>query len=203
MERKEVIKRFSLTTTQSKKIDKYVFELLEFNKHTNLIGKSTLKNIWERHIADSLQLSFFIEKKNIKIFDLGTGGGLPGIPLSILGYQNVFMVDSVGKKIDFIRDIIKKLSLSAKTEKKRIENLNIGKADLIVSRALAPLNKLLSYSLFLSNKNTTCLFLKGRSVYKEIEMARKNFFFNYETFKSISSEEGHVLKITNLNTKKR
>ncbi len=65
MEKKEVIKRFSLTATQSKKIDKYVFELLEFNKHTNLIGKSTLKNIWERHIADSLQLSFFIEKKNI------------------------------------------------------------------------------------------------------------------------------------------
>ena len=59
VEKKEVIKRFSLTATQSKKIDKYVFELLEFNKHTNLIGKSTLKNIWERHIADSLQLSFF------------------------------------------------------------------------------------------------------------------------------------------------
>ena len=112
------------------------------------------------------------------------------------------MIDSVGKKIDFIRDIIKKISLSAKTEKKRIENLNIGKADMIVSRALAPLNKLLSYSLFLSNKNTTCLFLKGRSVYNEIEMAKKNFFFNYETFKSISSEEGHVLKITNLNAKK-
>ena len=203
MERKEVIKRFSLTTTQSKMIDKYVFELLEFNNHTNLIGKSTLKNIWERHIADSLQLSFFIEKKNIKIFDLGTGGGLPGIPLSILGYQNVFMVDSVGKKIDFIRDIIKKLSLSAKTEKKRIENLNIGKADLIVSRALAPLSTLLSYSLLLSNKNTTCLFLKGRSVYNEIEMAKKNFYFNYEAFKSISSEEGRVLKITNLNSKKK
>ena len=203
MEKKEVIKRFSLTATQSKKIDKYVFELLEFNKHTNLIGKSTLQNIWERHIADSLQLSFFIEKKNIKIFDLGTGGGLPGIPLSILGYQNVFMVDSVGKKIDFIRDIIKKLSLSAKTEKKRIERLNIGKADLIVSRALAPLNKLLSYSLFLSNKNTTCLFLKGRNVYNEIEMAKKNFYFNFQTFKSISSKEGCVLKIKNIKTKKK
>ena len=148
-------------------------------------------------------MSFFIEKKNIKIFDLGTGGGLPGIPLSILGYQNVFMVDSVGKKIDFIRNIIKRLSLSAKTEKKRIENLNIGKADLIVSRALAPLNKLLSYSLFLSNKNTTCLFLKGRSVYNEIEMAKKNYHFNYEIYKSVSSEEGCVLKIKNLKTKKK
>ena len=109
----------------------------------------------------------------------------------------------VGKKIDFIRGVITKLSLSAKTEKKRIEALNIGKADLIVSRALAPLNRLLSYSLLLSNKNTTSLFLKGRNVYNEIEMARKNFLFNCETFKSVSSEEGHVLKITNLKTKKR
>ena len=94
-------------------------------------------------------------------------------------------------------------TLIEELSQKRIENLNIGRADLIISRALAPLYKLLSYSLLLSNKNTTCLFLKGRSVYNEIEMARKNFFFNYETFKSISSEEGHVLKITNLNTKKR
>ena len=202
MKKDEVVKKFSLTAKQLNQIDKYIKELIEFNKHTNLVGKSTLSNIWERHIADCLQLSLFIPKKNLKIFDIGTGGGLPGIPLSIVGYRNICMIDSVGKKIDFIRDTIKKLSLSAKTEKKRIENLNIGKADLIVSRALAPLNRLLSYSLFLSNKNTTCLFLKGRSVYNEIEMARKNFFFNYEAFKSISSEEGRVLKITNLNTKK-
>ena len=100
------------------------------------------------------------------------------------------MIDSVGKKIDFIRDIIKKLSLSAKTEKKRIENLNIGKADLIVSRALAPLNKLLSYSLFLSNKNTTCLFLKGRSVYNEIEMARKNSLSVMKLLKASALKKG-------------
>ena len=183
-------------------IEKYISELIKFNKHTNLVGKSTLKNIWERHVADCLQLSFFIAKKNLKIFDLGTGGGLPGIPLSILGYQNIFMVDSVGKKIDFIRGVITKLSLSAKTEKKRIEALNIGKADLIVSRALAPLNRLLSYSLLLSNKNTTSLFLKGRNVYNEIDMAKKNFYFHFEIFKSITSNEGCVLKIKDLEIKK-
>jgi len=203
VEKKEVIQRFGLTTFQSKQIEKYISELIEFNKHTNLVGKSTLKNIWERHVADSLQLSFFIAKKNLKIFDLGTGGGLPGIPLSILGYQNIFMIDSVGKKIDFIRSVIKKLSLSAKTEKKRIENLNIGKADLIISRALAPLHRLLSYSLLLSNKNTTSLFLKGRSVYNEIEMAKKHYYFNYEIFESVSSGEGCVLKIMDLKTKKQ
>tara|TARA_Y100001970_G_scaffold30162_1_gene37424 strand:+ start:12824 stop:13447 length:624 start_codon:yes stop_codon:yes gene_type:complete len=203
VDKNEVIQKFGLTTLQSEQIEKYISELIEYNKHTNLVGKSTLKNIWERHVADSLQLSFFVEKKNLKIFDLGTGGGLPGIPLSILGYQNIFMIDSVGKKIDFIRGVIKKLSLSAKTEKKRIENLNIGRADLIISRALAPLYKLLSYSLLLSNKNTTCLFLKGRNVYNEIEMAKKVYHFNYKVFKSVSSEEGCVLKILNLKAKKQ
>ena len=202
MNKEDVVTRFGLTKMQIKKIERFVLEIFEFNKHTNIVGKSTLENVWERHIADSLQLSFFISKKKSKIFDLGTGGGLPGIPLCVLGYSNVFMVDSVGKKINFVRDIIKLLSLSAKTQKKRIEKLDIGKADLIVSRALAPLNKLLSYSLLHSNKNTTSLFLKGRNVYKEIEMAKESFYFNYEIFKSVSSEEGCVLKITNPKAKK-
>ena len=99
MEKKEVIKRFSLTATQSKKIDKYVFELLEFNRHTNLIGKSTLKNIWERHIADSLQLSFFIEKKNIKIFDLGTGEGFLEFLYQSLGIKMSLWLTLLEKKL--------------------------------------------------------------------------------------------------------
>ena len=202
MNKEKVITDFGLSEIQTKKISRYVAEVHNFNKHTNIVGKSTLKNIWQRHIADSLQLSKFIPEKKSKIFDLGTGGGFPGLPLSIIGYSNIFMVDSVGKKIDFVRNIIKLLSLSAKTEKKRIEKLNIGKAELIVSRALAPLNKLLPYSLLVSNKNTTSLFLKGRNVYNEINMAKQNFYFNFEIFKSISSKEGCVLKIQNIQIKK-
>jgi len=201
--KEDVISRFGLTYIQTNKMEKFILEMFKLNKHTNIVGKSTLENIWERHIADSLQLSFYISKKKSKVFDLGTGGGFPGVPLSILGYSNIFMVDSVGKKIDFVRGVIKLLSLSAKTQKKRIEKLDIGKADLIVSRALAPLSKLLSYSLLHSNKNTTSLFLKGRNVYNEIEMAKKKFYFNFEVFKSISSEEGCVLKIKNIKIKRK
>ncbi|MBD1147766.1 16S rRNA (guanine(527)-N(7))-methyltransferase RsmG [Pelagibacterales bacterium SAG-MED31] len=202
MKKEEIVEKFGLTKFQVKQINIYIFELIEFNNHTNLIGRSTLQNIWERHIADCLQLSLFISEKKSKIFDLGTGGGLPGVLLSIIGYRNIFMIDSVGKKIDFVRGITKMLSLSAKTEKKRIEKLNIGKADLIVSRALAPLYKLLSYSLMHSNKNTTSLFLKGRNVYNEIAMAKKKFNFSFDTFKSLSSEDGVVLRIKNLKVKK-
>ena len=84
MKKEDVINRFKISEAQIRLIDIYVLEMFKFNKHTNLIGKSTLKNVWERHIADSLQLSFFIANKKSKIFDLGTGGGLPGIPLSIM-----------------------------------------------------------------------------------------------------------------------
>ena len=109
MNKDDVVSKFGLTKTQVSKIERYVLEMFEFNKHTNIVGRSTLENVWERHIADSLQLSLSISKKKFKIFDLGTGGGLPGIPLSVLGHDNVFMVDSVGKKIDFVRGVIKLL----------------------------------------------------------------------------------------------
>ena len=72
------------------------------------------------------------------------------------------------KKGEFIKNIIKELSLSAKIQIQRIEKTNIPKQELIVSRALAPLNKLLTYTLLHSNKNTTSLFLKGRNVNKEL-----------------------------------
>ena len=68
VDKNEVIQKFGLTTLQSEQIEKYISELIEYNKHTNLVGKSTLKNIWERHVADSLQLSFFVEKKKFKNF---------------------------------------------------------------------------------------------------------------------------------------
>ena len=203
MNKHDVISRFALTKTQIKKIDTYSLELFEFNKHTNLVAKSTLENFWERHIADCLQLSTFISEKKYKIFDFGTGGGLPGVLLSIIGYHNIIMIDSVGKKIDFVRNVVNLLSLSAKTQKKRIEKTNLGKPDVIISRALAPLNKLLFYSLLHSNKKTTSLFLKGRNVYNEIEMAKKKYNFNFEVYESISSRDGCVLKIENIQIKKK
>ena len=135
MNKGDVINKFELTKTQTNKIERFVLEIFEFNKHTNIIGKSTLENIWERHIADSLQLSFFISQKKSKVFDLGTGGGLPGIPLSVLGYDNVFMIDSVGKKIDFVRGGGSKALTTKGGEFARVadlkKDLKAGKADAL------------------------------------------------------------------------
>ena len=197
MNKKETISYFNIGKNQLDKIEYFISKITNHNKHTNLIGKSTLENIWNRHVLDCLQLSKHISRKELKILDLGTGAGLPGVLLSIIGFKNVLMVDSVKKKTDFIKGIIKELSLSAKVQNKRIENVKIIKQDIVVSRALAPLTKLLSYALLHSEKNTTLLFLKGRGVNDEVEIAMKNFNFDFKKFESLSSGGGCVLEISN------
>ena len=117
MSKANIVSQFSLNKTQVEKIDSYLSLLTIHNKHTNLIGKSTIENIWERHVLDCLQLAKHITNKKSKILDLGTGAGLPGVLLSIAGFQRVLMVDSAKKKTDFVRKTIKELSLTAKNTK--------------------------------------------------------------------------------------
>lgn len=197
MNKEDVILYFSLSKNQVEKIEFFISQIINYNKHTNLVGKSTIENIWERHVLDCLQLSKHINEKKLKIFDIGTGAGLPGVLLSIIGYKNVLMVDSVKKKTDFIKGVVKELTLSARVQNKRIEKVKGVKQDIIVSRALAPLSKLLTYALLHSEKNTTLLFLKGRSVNNEIEIAMKNFDFDFKKFESVSSGDGCILQINN------
>ena len=201
MIKSDIVSEFDLNKAQVDKVDFYLSSLIKHNKHTNLVGKSTIENIWNRHVLDCLQLTKYINNKKFKILDLGTGAGLPGILLSIVGYQKVLMVDSVKKKTEFVRQIIKELSLPAKIQNKRIEKTPTSQHDIIVSRALAPLVSLLTYARMYSNKNTTSLFLKGRNANNEIDIATKTYFFEFEKIKSLSSDEGCILRINNIRKK--
>jgi len=120
-----------------------------------------------------------------------------------LGYKNILMIDSVRKKAEFVKNIIKELSLSAQIQNKRIEKMSFVNHDIIISRALAPLDKLLTYALMHSNKNTTSLFLKGRGVNNELKMAKEIFFFDFKIFESKSAGDGCILQIKNIKTKKK
>ncbi len=198
MNKAEIVSYFKLSASQTNNIDFFISSIIEYNNHTNLIGKSTISDIWNRHVLDCLQLSKYIDNKKSKILDLGTGAGLPGILLSIIGYKNVKMIDSIKKKTDFVKIIINDLKLPAIVQNTRIEKAKTSYPDVIVSRALAPLSQLLTYALLHSNKNTTLLFLKGRNVNNEIENAMKNFIFKSKKIKSVSSSEGYILQINNL-----
>lgn len=178
------------------RLTKYVDFLIEYNNKINLIGKSTINDIWDRHITDSLQLVENIDNYNIKIADLGSGAGLPGIPLSIIGIKEVHLFEKSVRKCEFLEQA---KNFSNNKIIVRNENLNEIKKenfDIIVSRALADLNTLLHFSKNLSTKSTKLLFLKGKKIYNEIEEAKKYWHFNYKLIDSITSNEGKIIEIT-------
>ena len=148
MTKEDIIKIFNLKKAETIALNKFISELKKTNSLINLVGKSTLLNPWDRHICDSLQIIPFIKNKNSSVLDMGTGAGLPGIVLSILGYKNITMVDSRKKKIEFVQQIIEKLGLKTKLINSRLEDLRLPPFQYITSRALASLDKLLNYSLF-------------------------------------------------------
>ena len=123
MNKEEVIKNYNLQKEEIKKIDIYIRELKKHNATTNLVGASPLLNPWERHICDSLQIMSVIKNKNKTILDMGTGAGLPGVVLSIIGYNHVTMVDSKIKKTNFVEHALKLLNLKGAVLNSRLENL--------------------------------------------------------------------------------
>ena len=176
----------------------YINQLKKTNENFNLVGKSTLTNSWDRHINDSLQISKYIKDKKSSIIDMGTGAGLPGLILAIYGYSNILLVDSKLKKIRFINDFVNENKITTQTLCTRVNKIKNKKFDFIVCRAFAPLIRILNYSLIFSKKNTSLLFLKGRSVKNEIKDAKKQFSFQYSLHKSKSVGEGFVLNINKL-----
>ena len=199
--KKQIKELYNLNNSQLIKIDKFINEIIIFNNHTNIVGKSTLLNPWRSHVLDSLQITNHIKNKKNSILDMGTGAGLPGIILSIAGYSNVSLIDSNSKKIKFIQHVNEKLNLSLKIHLKRIENFKKIKFDTLIARALANLSNLFFYSQYLLKRDAVMIFLKGKTVKQELDQAKIRWDFFYENHKSLSDERGRVLVITNLSKK--
>ena len=199
---KNIKKTFPFNFSHEIKLVGFLKELVAYNKHTNLVGKSTLANPWNSHILDCIQVSLFIKNKNSTILDMGTGAGFPGLVLAMIGYKNVSLVDSNKKKINFIRHVSKELDINVKIFLSRIEKLKNKKFDFLTSRALANLNKLFTYSHKFINNKTVLIFLKGKTVNNEIKEAKKKWFFVSEIYPSHSDERGNVLIIKNLKLNK-
>jgi len=121
---------------------------LEWNALVNLISRNDIAYLYERHVLHSLSISKFIKfLPGTKVMDIGTGGGFPGIPLAILFPEVQFtLVDSIGKKIKVVQDVISRLDLkNTTTICDRAENLT-GSYDYVVSRATAPLSDIYKWS---------------------------------------------------------
>jgi 16S rRNA (guanine527-N7)-methyltransferase len=198
MERSEFLEKIDVSHETAEKLDRYAELLTEWNQKFNLIAKSTLPHIWQRHFLDSAQLAQFIPKTAKTLIDFGSGAGFPGLVLSIMNAApNIHLVESTGKKANFLRTVIDELHLKASVHQCRIEDLKNMKADIITARAAAPLAELLKLSMSLIKKETLCLFLKGRNADSELTESEKCWKFDCEKIASLSDDSGNVLIIRN------
>ena len=166
---------------------------MEWSEKFNMISEATLGDVWQRHIEDSAQLFPILRSYN-SILDVGSGSGLPGIVLSILGLQ-VTMVESSHKKNVFIETVIRELELSARVKNNRVENVE-GEFDAITCRGFADIHKVLS----LTNKFSPKVFVlpKGEWYMQEINSAKKHWCFQYELIDSVTSNKSKIVVIREL-----
>jgi 16S rRNA (guanine527-N7)-methyltransferase len=184
----------------SEAFDQWRKLLIEWSEHTNLVGRSTLDDFWERHALDSYQLLDLIPETTNQIVDLGAGAGFPGIALA-LGLQarqsngHVTLVDSVSKKMEFARQVIERTNAPASTKAIRVETMEGDKCiDVVTARAFAPLHKLLGYAFPLLKNGALGLFMKGRHYQDELTEAYKHWTFDLEVIPSRTSD-GVILSI--------
>ena len=147
-----------------------------WNSKINVISRKDIENIYVRHILHSLVIAKFIKfRKGTTILDLGTGGGFPGIPLSIIfPDSNFILVDSIKKKLIVVEEVIKELELkNVKHKWSRAENLNYS-YDFLVTRAVAKMPLLVKWSKGKFNKTSSnqipngIIALKGGNIKDEL-----------------------------------
>ena len=196
------IKKFNVSRETIEKLNKYKDFLVRSNKLLNLIGKTTENHIFSRHFTDSAQIYDLIEDKS-EIIDLGSGAGFPGVILKILmDYNkkvvNITLIEKSPKKCKFLQDLSDKLDLNIKIVNLKIENFKLNKISTIVSRAFKNTVDTMDILFKNNDKIESIILLKGKTYQQELEDAKKKYTFDVEKFRSITSDESFILKITNI-----
>ena len=192
------------TITSSKKYEKC---LIESNKTLNLVGKSTINDVWTRHFLDSSQVIDFIDKNSKSVIDLGSGAGFPGLIVAILAKDRkipikVNLIEKSKKKALFLKRVINELKLDT-----YVLNLNVFEltdkiqTDLIIARAFKPLKTILRLlDQKVENWKKIFLFL-GKTGQNELLQASKIWDIRYKQRRSVTSRDSIVIEINRLKKK--
>ncbi len=195
--------QFNVSRETMEKLSTYRDLLLRWQSKTNLVAPSTIKDYWNRHVADSIQCCRI--KPNAKTWaDLGSGGGFPGMviaaELNNVEGMHMSLVESNVKKCAFLRTVARKIEAQVSINNVRIEDfINSDNApEVVTARALTNLNSLLAYCEPWISENTVGLFHKGRDYQKELEECHDKWRFNLIEHKSKIAEDSVILEISNL-----
>ena len=210
----EILKKYPLLDGQNVsretfiELESFIEMLQKKNEEINIISKETAKNdvIRERHIVDSAQIMNLIDSNSLIITDIGSGGGMPGIVISILMKKlsnppKVNLYEKSHHKSSFLRRVSRDLKLNTEVIQKNIfENKNLH-SGTIMARAFKPLQIVIElvYKNFSSYRNL--IVFMGRNGEKSLKETLKYWDFEYEKIKSITCEDSFLLNIKNIRKK--
>lgn len=173
----DVLARLNVSRESLLKIETYVDLLLTWQTKINLIGPSTVENVWRRHVLDGLQLLPLMQNNTEAVADLGSGAGIPGLILALGGDLKADLYESNGKKVAFLREAIRQTKANARVHQIRLETLEDHLPeripDYVTARAVAPLEKLLLWAEPFLKRDAIGLFHKGQDVDSEVNKATK------------------------------
>jgi 16S rRNA (guanine527-N7)-methyltransferase len=203
-------------------LQKYAEVLTAWQAKMNLVGPSTLPDIWRRHFLDSAQLYPLLpdndrdSARKLKIFDLGSGAGFPGLVLAILARHDkrfeggrplrVNLIESDRKKAAFLAEAARAVGFTPDDTSKtavriraqRAEVIEPQIADVVTARALAPLEKLLPWMARFADDKTILLIPKGEQAEAELQSAGKDWKMKIDRVPSRSDARGTILVLRQL-----
>ena len=188
-------------------LKKYEDSLIKANKTLNLVGNSTIKEIWTRHFLDSVQVIDFIDKNDNTLVDLGSGAGFPGLVLAITLKDRkiplkIKLIEKSPKKVKFLRDLINILQLDVDVINRNVlEDSKKLLEDVFVARAFKPL-KIILQLIHNKAKNWKKIFIfLGKTGKSELLQASKCWDIEYKQRKSVTSNDSTVIEINRLKKK--
>ena len=188
-------------------LKKYEDILIKANKTLNLIGNSTIKDIWTRHFLDSVQVIDFIDKNNKTLVDLGSGAGFPGLVLAIALKDRkiplkIKLIEKSPKKVKFLKNLIYELQLNVEVINQNILQEPIKFFDdVFIARAFKPL-KIILQLIHNKAKNWKKIFIfLGKTGKNELLQASKSWDIEYKQRVSVTSNDSTVIEINRLKKK--
>jgi len=185
------------------RIEAFVDLLSRAAEDQNLVARSTLDAVWKRHILDSAQLVRFEPYGGASWLDIGSGAGLPGIVIALLVEGPVHLVEPRRLRVDFLREAVGKLGLSARVgiHHMKVERIS-GQFDVITARAVASLTRLLEISSHLSTKKTVWVLPKGRSARTELAEAQRAWQGAFHVEQSVTDPDSYIVVASGVGKKR-
>jgi len=177
------------------RLEAYAELLTRWSARINLVGRDTLPDLWRRHILDSAQLYRFVPGSAQSLIDLGSGAGLPGLILAILGIPGAELVEADSRKAAFLREAARVTGAEVAIRSCRIQAMPPHPVDVITARACAPLDRLVDMAAPFLAPDTVCLFPKGERHNEELTLARKAWTMDASVEQSLSDRRGVVLRL--------